>query len=751
MAATMAVPAAADTLPAARSFQVTTSERARANPDAAKAADEVARADAQEAACTAGDAAACSALGEAYARGQGRPQNRPVAEILFREACEGGVAQACFRRGDLLLWQGADRNLEEVAALFTRACAGGALDGCDAKADLIGSSDPAAAEALRRSTCAAGRSNTCLRLARDLTGTTRSPSEQDEGAALIERLCRGGMTDACRDGMFGAQRTENGAGPRTRAFQDLGCTAGDAFPCTELAMAALRGEWAGGTGADARSRALSYYDRACSLGSYHCETAQDLRALPELTARCESTQDAAACERLGQLHARRGGPFEDLPRALALLGPACERAADPAAIANLCSIAGTIALDLTPTAGGDPARADRYLTRACEAGDDGACSTLADALGEGDRLPADRPRALALIAAQCDKGYPSDCRYLEEQIAEDPATPLVEADSDYAADMSDPETIARLAAENAERNRQAEAFRAAQCTKTSVVFRGTTYQDELCDNVGGVINGFALKPGAAPWQALLWRPPVLGRVALTEAQRVLCGGAVIRTGWVLTAAHCLTDEGNVKIATGGHRIRLGLANPLANEGLTYPIVNAFPHPLFDRKTFAFDIALVQYDPGKGTKGEVVYPVARIRPDPTPFTVRTITAGLPAYVYGWGRTALEGGEAPDRLRGARLALQSQRACTELTKFRDVRVGSVLCAAGTRGEQACFGDSGGPLITYGDADKVPTLIGVVSAGRKCGRTGEPSRYTRVAHPEVQKWLNTMLNPPGGARAR
>jgi secreted trypsin-like serine protease len=72
------------------------------------------------------------------------------------------------------------------------------------------------------------------------------------------------------------------------------------------------------------------------------------------------------------------------------------------------------------------------------------------------------------------------------------------------------------------------------------------------------------------------------------------------------------------------------------------------------------------------------------------------------------------------------------------------GAVLCAAGARGEQACFGDSGGPLVTYADADNVPTVIGVVSAGVKCGRTAIPSRFTRIGHPRVQRWINSILPP-------
>ncbi len=94
---------------------------------------------------------------------------------------------------------------------------------------------------------------------------------------------------------------------------------------------------------------------------------------------------------------------------------------------------------------------------------------------------------------------------------------------------------------------------------------------------------------------------------------------MIRTGWVLTAAHCLVDADkklgfNVPINSGQHRIRLGVYNPLAPEGYLYRIRRVFRHPRFNPGNFAFDIALIQYDPAGEKLGEVVHPVARIRVD-----------------------------------------------------------------------------------------------------------------------------------------
>jgi TPR repeat protein len=724
-------------------------EIARRDKPADQRAAEGEAANAAEAACNTGDLAGCAALGRAFLYGEGRPQNRPVAELLLRQACDGAESEGCLGLGVLLRSLPEPELLAIGAQAFARGCRLGSLEACDREADdleagVLGSPDPAAAEALRRATCTAGGQIACRTLAGLLMGRERSEAEREEGRTLIDRLCRAGDARACSEAESHWRGVEDGDGPRTIAYRTLGCAAGDVWSCTEMARWELRQ----GNGAEAaRTRALTYSDRACTLASYHCGTATAIRDQPQLETRCEAGV-RASCVTLGHFYSEAGGALENKPRALALLGPACLNAETPAETKEVCELAAYRALALwTQSAAPDPTRAEAYLARACEAGSQDACRYLAEELASGERLPADLPRAFALMADLCETGEADICRELEDQIADDPATPLVLASSEYLPDLSDPETAARLAAEEAAERRADAEERERQCTNTRVTLRGVTYTDRLCYSVPRMINGFELRPGQAPWQALLWRPDVLAKTRLTPEQRVLCGGAVIRTGWVLTAAHCLTDEGGVSVVKGGHRIRLGLANPLADEGYSYPILRAIPHPGFDRKTntFAFDIALVQYDPKGGTRGGMVYPITRIRLDPQSLEARPIRTGASAFTYGWGRTALEGGEAPDVLRGARLELRDAEACTQITKFRDERKDSVLCAAGSKGEQACFGDSGGPLITYGDVGRVPTVIGVVSAGIKCGQTGVPSRYTRVAHPDVQSWLNQVLPPP------
>ncbi len=747
----LTTPARADS-PIPRSYPES-GQRASTSKSAEKLAAEMADADADDAACRAGKVTACTALGTAFEQGEGRPQNRPVAELLYRKACTAADGEGCFNLANLL--RDADREVgqEAVAAFTVRACRLDVLEACDVEADALawgnwGEPDAQAATALRRATCAKGRRESCRALAGVLMGQGGSEADLAEGLALIDRQCRVGDTAACE---MGASYWQAQPAPEAAAqavlYQELGCRAGDNWACRQRGNAVLgtsRGE-----DPAARAAALAYFDRTCARAEYDCKAAEELRQWPLLSARCEAGEQAA-CRDFAALLTQSGSPLENRARGLALLGAGCEAGAS-----DMCLPAANAMIGLWNAGEAfDPAPYEAYLTQACAANGGTACEVLADELARGERIAQDLPRAAALYAPQCDEGRDMACGFLEEQAKADPASPLMLASDDFAPDLT-PEEKAEEDRRRAEDRRPETAKeRAARCTSTSVKFEGRRYKDTICTTVARVIgNGFNVRRGAAPWQALLWRPPLLNRQRLVPEQRVLCGGAVIREGWILTAAHCLTDEKGLSILYGGHEVRLGLINPLSDEGYAYPILRVEQHPDYDRTTFAFDIALVQYDTRAGKRGSEVLPIAKIRTDPQPLGSRPIKTGDPAYTYGWGRTELVGGKKPDVLRGARLSLRDPASCTAATRFggRDVRRDSVLCAdqaKGERGGQACYGDSGGPLITYADPDKVPTIIGVVSAGEKCGTTGTASRYVRVAHPNVQAWLNRVLPP---ARSR
>ena len=58
----------------------------------------------------------------------------------------------------------------------------------------------------------------------------------------------------------------------------------------------------------------------------------------------------------------------------------------------------------------------------------------------------------------------------------------------------------------------------------------------------------------------------------------------------------------------------------------------------------------------------------------------------------------------------------------------------------GTDACQGDAGGPLIC--SVNQQPTLVGVVSKGVSCGKSGKPGIYENVF--KYIDWINEKINP-------
>ncbi len=197
IAGLIAASAAANTPdgPVPRTYPTTGFERASAESAAASPAREAAAA--LEAACTAGDMASCADLGLAFETGEGRPQNRPVAELIYREACAANVAVACVRLGKLVRFADDRAQWRDTAPLFAHACELGLAEGCDARAEDLaagfatGTSDPEAALALRRRTCASGSAPSCTALAFVLLRESPDAAGLAEGLALLDRQCRG--------------------------------------------------------------------------------------------------------------------------------------------------------------------------------------------------------------------------------------------------------------------------------------------------------------------------------------------------------------------------------------------------------------------------------------------------------------------------------------------------------------------------------------------------------------------------------
>lgn len=231
-----------------------------------------------------------------------------------------------------------------------------------------------------------------------------------------------------------------------------------------------------------------------------------------------------------------------------------------------------------------------------------------------------------------------------------------------------------------------------------------------------VIGGHPVEISESPWTVALASRDRFGGTRAGQ----FCGGAVIGRSTVLTAAHCLGEEG---LGAPLGRIRdlkviAGRGDLMGDEGREILVRAVRVNPAYDSYTNAGDVAVLTLT----------------EPLPASAVIRMAGSGDAAYrpgtdavVYGWGDTTGRGDFAHG-LRAARVRVLSDAVCEEAypgsaegTYLAD----SMLCAGELDGgRDACQGDSGGPLVAQG------RLIGLVSWGSGCGRAESPGVYTRVS---------------------
>ncbi|GGL11855.1 hypothetical protein GCM10010844_33140 [Deinococcus radiotolerans] len=217
--------------------------------------------------------------------------------------------------------------------------------------------------------------------------------------------------------------------------------------------------------------------------------------------------------------------------------------------------------------------------------------------------------------------------------------------------------------------------------------------------VGGTISA----RGARPYQ-----------VAMTDTTGFqYCGGTLLSSTWVLTAAHCVKGT-----AASSIRIRAGV-NKLSDssQGQTVGVSSVTVHPSYSSSTNFADIALLKLSAAVTNS----YAAPAKLPSNTVEGILDVK-GKYAVVSGWGLTqGNNNSSASDDLREVSLPITPNPATCGGSSVP----GNTICGEYYQGKDSCNGDSGGPLAqTYNGNFYV---LGIVSYGPSaCTGNGV---YTRV----------------------
>ena len=212
--------------------------------------------------------------------------------------------------------------------------------------------------------------------------------------------------------------------------------------------------------------------------------------------------------------------------------------------------------------------------------------------------------------------------------------------------------------------------------------------------------------------------------------------------WVITAAHCVTDDDGNLYDRELIEVRGGTLSTSNIHRTGHTVENRMRHPQYSEDTFDYDLALLRIsEPVASPDASVQMHSIRLPSDLHGYWLYKPYAAL--TVHGWGRTA-EGGPISDRLQKVVLPVVDSAACRAEYETLGLSVSSTMFCSGfsTGGYDSCGGDSGGPISFIPAAGMVtnpitePVLAGLVSWGRGCARQNMYGVYTNVL--KLRPWL-------------
>ncbi|XP_066460974.1 granzyme A-like [Eleutherodactylus coqui] len=227
-----------------------------------------------------------------------------------------------------------------------------------------------------------------------------------------------------------------------------------------------------------------------------------------------------------------------------------------------------------------------------------------------------------------------------------------------------------------------------------------------------IVNGHEALANSRPYMAL---------IIDTETSETYCGGSLINANWVVTAAHCQLPAGRAMVVLGAHLSRLSAQE---DGRQIFDVEQQIIHPKYDNKTIDNDIMLMKLSRG-ATLGQKVGLLS------LPKTYEDVEAGTVCETAGWGWT--EKNKIADVLMEVEVPAISRKECYEHGSVNIGDTSKMCTAVGSRGEDSCGGDSGGPLICDG------VFRGIVSYGDDpCGMPNGVAVYTRLTK-EYIEWIH------------
>ena len=280
----------------------------------------------------------------------------------------------------------------------------------------------------------------------------------------------------------------------------------------------------------------------------------------------------------------------------------------------------------------------------------------------------------------------------------------------------------------------ATAVMAACCQQV----KAASVEDGSALLVPYIINGQEASISQFPWQVYVEGGP------FKEGDKTFatsCGGSILDSTHILTAAHCVDVEGTTiehspaafAVVSGDSNI-----NELSSTIQVRGVASIRTHPYYAvSPEIKDDVAVLTLEtPLELSQAMDAEPIPLVPAGATP------APGTTLGLSGYGKeNGAESAQSDGKLHSTTLTAISSDACRNEVGLNS----AVLLCAESASSSGCQGDSGGPLTQGSPAVEV----GIVDFGAKECPVAHPSAFTNIAAPEIRDFIEGSESPPVAPR--
>jgi len=267
-------------------------------------------------------------------------------------------------------------------------------------------------------------------------------------------------------------------------------------------------------------------------------------------------------------------------------------------------------------------------------------------------------------------------------------------------------------------------------------------------------NGDRIDITQTPWQvsvqALGWLRPDGSIVPSFHG----CGGSIIGTRWIVTAAHCLEwmnlkapPYKQIRVAAGASILSDLTQLPLVERVYLHPKYFHKEHYVFPKHKFLFlyeefdnDIALIELSKDI-IFGDTIQAIA--------LDGAELKENDALFFSGWSMQKANDEDVDPNLRGFSIPYHSNNNLIEMMKEKEPLMSDQLTHPDTLGIystfKGCPGDSGGPVVRlpqHSANAEVPVLVGIPRTGTAdCSNDGELSVTTNTRVSMFRTWIKEV----------